>query len=74
VPSGAAYLYSSHPPKTLKTSQPRTAPQVAHLAEHRRAVNQVAVSSNGAFFVSASNDETVKVLLACVCVLQHMMR
>lgn len=35
--------------------------QVAHLAEHRRAVNQVAVSSSGAFFVSASNDETVKV-------------
>ena len=35
--------------------------QVAHLAEHRRAVNQVAVAGNGAFFASASSDETVKV-------------
>ena len=35
--------------------------QVAHLAEHRRAVNQLAVASDGAFFVSASSDETVKV-------------
>ena len=34
---------------------------MAHLAEHRRAVNQLAVANNGAFFVSASNDETVKV-------------
>jgi phosphoinositide-3-kinase regulatory subunit 4 len=34
---------------------------VAHLAEHRRAVNQLAVANTGAFFVSASNDETVKV-------------
>ena len=40
---------------------------MAHLAEHRRAVNQVAAASNGAFFVSASNDETVKVLLV-MCV------
>ena len=31
------------------------------MAEHRRAVNQLSVSSTGAFFVSASNDETVKV-------------
>lgn len=35
--------------------------QVAHLAEHTRAVNKLAVAGNGAFFVSASNDETVKV-------------
>ena len=34
---------------------------MAHLAEHRRAVNQLAVASSEAFFVSASNDETVKV-------------
>ena len=34
---------------------------MAHLAEHRRAVNQLAVAGSGAFFVSASNDETVKV-------------
>ena len=34
---------------------------VGHFAEHRRAVNQLAVSGNGAFFASASNDETVKV-------------
>ncbi len=35
--------------------------QVAHLAEHRRAVNQLSVAGNGAFFASASSDETVKV-------------
>lgn len=34
---------------------------VAHLAEHRRAVNRIAVSHNGAFFVTASNDETCKI-------------
>ena len=34
---------------------------VGHMAEHRRTVNQLAVSGNGAFFASASNDETVKV-------------
>eukprot|EP00873_Tetraselmis_striata_P002336 jgi/Tetstr1/422600/TSEL_013406.t2 len=34
---------------------------VAHLSEHRRAVNQLAVAPNQAFFVSASSDETVKV-------------
>ena len=34
---------------------------VAHLAEHRRAVNRVAVARNGAFFVTASSDETCKV-------------
>lgn len=34
---------------------------MAHLAEHRRAVNKLAVASSRAFFVSASNDETVKV-------------
>lgn len=34
---------------------------VTHLAEHKKAVNQVAVAGNGAFFATASNDETVKV-------------
>ncbi|KAK9817197.1 hypothetical protein WJX72_010933 [[Myrmecia] bisecta] len=34
---------------------------IAHLAEHRRAVNQLAVAANGSFFASASSDETVKV-------------
>jgi phosphoinositide-3-kinase regulatory subunit 4 len=34
---------------------------LAHLAEHKRAVNAVAVSQNGAFFVTASADETCKV-------------
>jgi hypothetical protein len=34
---------------------------VAHLMEHRRAVTDLAVSANGAFMVSTSNDETAKV-------------
>ena len=34
---------------------------IAHLAEHRQSVNQLAVAGNGMFFASASNDETVKV-------------
>ena len=34
---------------------------VAHLIEHRKGVNRLAISRGGAFFVSASNDETVKV-------------
>ncbi|EFN54741.1 hypothetical protein CHLNCDRAFT_134632 [Chlorella variabilis] len=34
---------------------------VAHLAEHRKCVNRLAVAGCGAFFVSASSDETVKV-------------
>ena len=34
---------------------------IAHLAEHRQSVNQVAVAGSGMFFASASNDETVKV-------------
>ncbi len=34
---------------------------IAHLAEHRQGVNQLAVAANGLFFASASNDETVKV-------------
>jgi hypothetical protein len=33
---------------------------VAHLAEHRRAVTRVAVAGGGAFFVSASADETCR--------------
>lgn len=33
----------------------------AHLAEHRRAVNCVAVARGGAFFVTASDDETCKI-------------
>lgn len=45
-------------------SSARWAPRgvlVAHLAEHRRAVTRVAVARNGAFFVTASADETCKV-------------
>ncbi|XP_031387749.1 serine/threonine-protein kinase VPS15 [Punica granatum] len=34
---------------------------VAHLQEHRSAVNDIAVSSDHSFFVSASDDSTVKV-------------
>ena len=34
---------------------------IAHLAEHRQGVNQLAVAGNGLFFASASNDETVKI-------------
>ncbi|XP_047338375.1 serine/threonine-protein kinase VPS15 [Impatiens glandulifera] len=34
---------------------------VAHLQEHRSAVNDIAVSSDQSFFVSASDDSTVKV-------------
>lgn len=34
---------------------------VSHLFEHRKAVNQMAVSNNGGFMISASDDETVKV-------------
>jgi len=34
---------------------------IAHLAEHRQGVNQLAVAGNGLFFASASSDETVKV-------------
>lgn len=34
---------------------------VAHLAEHKRAVSRIAVAPNGAFFVTASNDETCKI-------------
>lgn len=39
--------------------QPRGV-MVAHLAEHRRAVTRVAVAGGGAFFVSASADETCR--------------
>ena len=34
---------------------------VAHLAEHKRGVNAIAVAAGGAFFVTASSDETCKV-------------
>eukprot|EP00798_Chlamydomonas_sp_ICE-L_P013060 gene13060-3672_t len=34
---------------------------VAHMMEHRKGVNQLALARNGSFFVSASNDETLKV-------------
>lgn len=34
---------------------------VAHLAEHRQAVNQLAIANSRSFFVSASSDGTVKV-------------
>ncbi len=33
---------------------------MAHLAEHRRAITRVAVAGGGAFFVTASADETCK--------------
>lgn len=49
-------------------SPPHTSPvdinngkQVSHLAEHRRAVNRLALSNNGQMLLSASDDETVKV-------------
>ena len=32
-----------------------------HLVEHKKAVNRIAVAGNGAFFVTASDDETAKV-------------
>lgn len=32
-----------------------------HLVEHKKAVNKIAVASNGAFFVTVSDDETAKV-------------
>lgn len=51
---GPANLASSTP------WQPRGV-LVAHLAEHKRAVNRIAVAPNGAFFVTASNDETCKI-------------
>ena len=38
---------------------------IAHLSEHRRAVNHLSVSPTGLFFVSSSNDETVKVWDCC---------
>lgn len=34
---------------------------VAHLAEHRRAINRIAVARGAAFFVTASDDETCKI-------------
>jgi len=34
---------------------------VTHLVEHKKAVNRIAVAGNGAFFVTASDDETSKV-------------
>ena len=34
---------------------------VAHLAEHRRAINRIAVAQSVAFFVTASDDETCKI-------------
>jgi len=34
---------------------------VTHLVEHKKAVNRIAVAGNGAFFVTASDDETTKV-------------
>ncbi len=37
---------------------------VTHLVEHKRAVNRIAVAGNGAFFVTASDDQTSKVQLA----------
>ena len=35
--------------------------QVTHLAEHKKAVNRIAVAGNGSFFATASSDETVKI-------------
>lgn len=34
---------------------------VAHMTEHRRSVNKLALTQGGAFLASASSDETVKV-------------
>lgn len=34
---------------------------VAHLAEHKKAINRLAVAGCGTFFASASSDETIKV-------------
>ena len=34
---------------------------LAHLAEHKAAVNRIAIARNGAFLATASNDETVKI-------------
>ncbi len=34
---------------------------MSHLAEHRRAVNRLALSGNGQLLLSASDDETIKV-------------
>lgn len=34
---------------------------VAHLAEHRKAVNCIEVAGNAAFFATASDDSTVKI-------------
>lgn len=34
---------------------------VAHLAEHRRAINHIAVARSAAFFMTASDDETCKI-------------
>ena len=34
---------------------------MAHLAEHRRAINRIAVAQSVAFFVTASDDETCKI-------------
>lgn len=34
---------------------------VAHLAEHKRAINRIAVAQGAAFFVTASDDETCKI-------------
>ena len=38
---------------------------IAHLSEHRRSVNHLSVSPMGLFFVSSSNDETVKIWDCC---------
>lgn len=40
---------------------------MSHLAEHRRAVNRLALTGNGQLLLSASDDETVK-----VCILPTM--
>ncbi|EIE24687.1 hypothetical protein COCSUDRAFT_258, partial [Coccomyxa subellipsoidea C-169] len=50
----------AHPYAGTTPWQPRGV-LVAHLAEHKRAVNRIAVAPNGAFFVTASNDETCKI-------------
>lgn len=34
---------------------------MAHLAEHKRAINCIAVAQSAAFFVTASDDETCKI-------------
>lgn len=48
-------------PSTLENQWRPRGVLIAHLQEHQRAVNEVAVSQDNSFFVSASDDGTVKI-------------